>query len=315
VVGESETKLHSTPQCGIGEIRVHAGRRDPTFQFDVGAIRSLDSSESDSERLSGDTRNHLRAFRFRVGQRCDPKEALTLEKRRPSDIPPMRLNTTGVVVYSSALNGSRLLTPLVSMGAAGAEIALLEVELGRLQMKNTFSNLFGKSAMTVLLGGALMLLTPAGAFAQRGGGHGGGGGGHMSGGASSGGSRGFAPRGFSGGQSFAGGRGYSGGGYVGRPGYRGGYYGGGFGLGFGVYGGYPYGYAYDPGYAYGAPYGYGPAYVGPAPAPCGQPSYDAYGNPIQAPCYSNQQPYGPQQQYQPNQPGYAPQQPYYGPNQ
>ena len=105
-------------------------------------------------------------------------------------------------------------------------------------MKNTFSKLFGKSAFTVLVGGALMLLSPAGAFA-RGGGHGGGGGGHMSAGVSSGGSRGFASRGFSGGQAFAGGRGYSGGGgYVGRPGYRGGYYGGGVGLGFGLRG-YP----------------------------------------------------------------------------
>jgi hypothetical protein len=104
------------------------------------------------------------------------------------------------------------------------KVHCLKWNLGGFKMKNTFSNLFGKSAMTVLLSGALILLSPAAAFAQRGG-HGGGGG-HMSAGASSGGSRGFA-----------GGRGYSGGaGYVGRPGYRGGYYGGGIGLGFGFYG-------------------------------------------------------------------------------
>src|ERR1700683_3916848 len=93
----------------------------------------------------------------------------------------MRLNRTGVVVFSSIFSWSHLLSLLLSIGQLGAESALYKVEFRRLQMKNTFSNLFGKSAMTVFLGGALMLLSPAGAFAQRGG-HGGGGGGHAVGG-------------------------------------------------------------------------------------------------------------------------------------
>jgi hypothetical protein len=61
-------------------------------------------------------------------------------------------------------------------------------------------------------------------------------------------------------------------------------------------------------------YGYDPGYVEvPAPAPCGPPVYDRYGNLIQDPgCYSGQQPY-PQQQYDVAPQPYAPQQ--YAPEQ
>src|ERR1035438_3864189 len=111
-------------------------------------------------------------------------------------------------------------------------------------MRKTVPNLFGTSALPALVVGALMVLSPVDAMAQRGGGHRGGGGGHVSAGARSF-SGGGGARGFSSGQAYvsprgySAGRGYSSRGYIGpsygRSAYRG-YYGGGLYLGFGAFG-------------------------------------------------------------------------------
>jgi hypothetical protein len=218
--------------------------------------------------------------------------------------------------------------------------ALIAAERGTL-MKRTVANFFGRSALPALALSAMVLFSPVGAMAQRGGGHGGGG--HAGGGSFGGGARGFSgggarsfsgggfsgggARGFSGGggggRSFEGSRGFVGGGSYGhgyggyehggyehggyeRGGhYRGGLYfgvGGGYGYGYG----YPYGYAYAPDYSYYDPSYYAPSYVAPAPA-C-PPAYDSYGNPIpNSGCYAGQQ------QYAPQPPQYYPQgQPYGG---
>ena len=181
-------------------------------------------------------------------------------------------------------------------------------------IRKKVANLFGASALPALVVGALMLLSPFGATAQRGGGHGGGGGGRSAGGGFRGG--GAVGGGFRGGGAVGG----YGGGYYG--GFRGGYYGGwGLGLGFGYpYGyGYPYygGYGYDP-YAYGYdPYSYGGYDTTPAP-PVNAPQYGyPQGQPYpqgqypQGQAYLQQQPYPPQyqQRYPPQTQPQQPQQP------